>query len=1174
MLKQSNRRPTNIVNAAALLTVACAGAGITPAVLAQASGTPSGVSKVAGAPLVSRAAEDTRPICVQRASALVDAGRYVEAKAVLERSAGSLRTDDERAQAILMLRLVDTKLRGLDPIEVSLQRAELSVQEGDLLSAERWATQVLGRSYAGASEKKRAEAVVQAVTSRRGEIGPLIPGMIAQADRDFAAGDYGAAKSGILAVLRSGVTLDPELSRRLENKQLKIVEIEAERGSAFDVAGAASPAMLAQEQPGQVRRPGQPAEAPTAAEPPAEPAPAPEPAPQPAPEITPAPAPVYVPPAPVVTSQDDILRAAMRAEGQRIIAEADQAYEAARYAEAADKYEVALRQFQGYLSGDELRLAQQRRDEARVRMGSNTSTSLISAVGNMDKLQRDQAVAEFDNNIAQARTKLAAGDSDAADPLIASARLAINKRSNLFTQAELDGYNKQLDEMRIQSGKVREDRLRADLKAREEEAARRAADSERARMTERDRKVNESIDRIRALQQERKYTEAMQVVDTVLFLDPGNPTALLLKNIIGDIVIYERLNAIRGKAAYNQSVMRLDNAEVTIPPLGMFEFPADWPSKTFQRGEQSAFADPPENRAVLNTMATKKLPADFAANKLEDVLTYIQQLTQVNMDVEWDTLEAMNVRKDTPITLKLSPMPASTLLDRVLAKAVPDQFSRIGWTVDRGVLTIASQEQLNKNRTLVIYNIQDLLFEIPDYIEVPEIDLNSVLQQSQGGGGGNSPFRNDQGQQRERPDRQERIRQIQDIITANVDFEGWRDNGGETGTMQELNGSLIITNTPKNHREIVGLLSKLREIRNMQINVETKFLLVNQSWFEFIGFDLDVIWNANNNQVRAARANDPSVLPSDFFDFGSTASGNPGLQRQIQGQGPTGGQLGAIAGGDRINQAVVPPNRGWSPVATVQNSGNLTAGLARSAVQDDSVTAQVLRVAPALGIAGQFLDDVQVDFLMVATQADRRTVQLTAPRLTFTNGQTANIYVVTQQAFVSDLNPVVGDSAVGFDPDVNVASEGVTMLVEGVISADRRYVTMNIDAGVARIDGFGQQGVTAVAGGQLVNSADTQSFIQLPTITVTRVRTTSTVPDEGTVLLGGQRLITEVEIETGVPVLSKIPIINRFFTNRLESKEEQTLLILVKPTILIQSEQEDKRFPGLLDSARMGISGR
>ena len=180
---------------------------------------------------------------------------------------------------------------------------------------------------------------------------------------------------------------------------------------------------------------------------------------------------------------------------------------------------------------------------------------------------------------------------------------------------------------------------------------------------------------------------------------------------------------------------------------------------------------------------------------------------------------------------------------------------------------------------------------------------------------------------------------------------------------------------------------------------------------------------------------------------------------------------------------------------------------------------------------------------------------------------------MTQVSFISDLTPVVSESAVGFDPDLQAVSEGVVMLVEGTVSADRRYVTMNLDAAVSRIDGFTNSPVTAVAGGQLVNSADTQSFVQQPTVTVTRVQTTVTVPDQGTILLGGQRLVTEAEAESGVPVLSKIPILNRFFTNRVITKSEQTLLILVKPTVLIQNEEEERNFPGLTDSVRLPFGG-
>ena len=63
--------------------------------------------------------------------------------------------------------------------------------------------------------------------------------------------------------------------------------------------------------------------------------------------------------------------------------------------------------------------------------------------------------------------------------------------------------------------------------------------------------------------------------------------------------------------------------------------------------------------------------------------------------------------------------------------------------------------------------------------------------------------------------------------------------------------------------------------------------------------------------------------------------------------------------------------------------------------------------------------------------------------------------------------------------------------------------------------------------------------------------------------LGGQKLVQEVDYEAGVPVLSKIPVISRFFSNTSTVKDERTLLILVKPTIIIQSELEENLFPGL-----------
>ena len=78
---------------------------------------------------------------------------------------------------------------------------------------------------------------------------------------------------------------------------------------------------------------------------------------------------------------------------------------------------------------------------------------------------------------------------------------------------------------------------------------------------------------------------------------------------------------------------------------------------------------------------------------------------------------------------------------------------------------------------------------------------------------------------------------------------------------------------------------------------------------------------------------------------------------------------------------------------------------------------------------------------------------------------------------------------------------------------------------------------------------------------ITEVRTTVSVPDGGTLLLGGQSISGEIEREADVPVLSKIPFLKRLFTNRGMSKDDLVLLILVKPTIIIQREQEQRQFP-------------
>jgi len=716
----------------------------------------------------------------------------------------------------------------------------------------------------------------------------------------------------------------------------------------------------------------------------------------------------------------------------------------------------------------------------------------------------------------------------------------------------------------LQQVSTRRDRLAQETSA--EAAARleqEARDREASASADRESQKRELLRRARALQMEMKYREAIQVIDQILFLDPIDPAALFMKDILFDSQVFTEYNRFRSDQFELEAGLIRDNAEALRPPRGIVNFPPDWPAISFRRGEPTAYADSPENRRVLAQLESTRIPAQFANNPLENVVTFLEGVTQIDMDADWDALETIGVERGDPVNLSLSSAPVSTVLDRVLAKVSGGDFGdAASWAIQDGVVIISSDEALRRQTELVIYDIRDLLIEVPDYDNAPDFDLQSVLQSGQGGGGGGqSPFQENDEEDTERLPLQDRIDRILEIITQNVDFDGWRENGGDTGYIQELNGNLIITNTARNHREVAGLLAKLREIRAMQINVEARFLLVNQDFFEQIGFDLDVYFNTTAAPVVAAQGRDPTILPSDFFNFEQG-----GYQRVITGSSqPT----AASPAPGSLSQGVIPPAE-FSPIGSAQNSLGLSSVLAAGS----SFASTILSESPALGIAGQFLDDIQVDFLVQATQADRRSVSLNAPRLTFTNGQRSNIFVATQVSFVSDLNPIVSDSAVGFDPTINVISEGVVLDVEGTVTGGRRYVTLNITTSVSQLGRpFRTRNVTAVAGGQLINSADTESVVELPEATVTSVSTTVTIPDQGTILIGGQRVVSEFEVETGVPILSKIPILNRFFSNRIESKEEQTLLILIKPTVLIQNEDEENAYPGIGEQIRTGFGG-
>jgi general secretion pathway protein D len=239
------------------------------------------------------------------------------------------------------------------------------------------------------------------------------------------------------------------------------------------------------------------------------------------------------------------------------------------------------------------------------------------------------------------------------------------------------------------------------------------------------------------------------------------------------------------------------------------------------------------------------------------------------------------------------------------------------------------------------------------------------------------------------------------------------------------------------------------------------------------------------------------------------------------------------------------------------------------------------QAAQAANFGFAILSDIEVFFLIQAAKGDTRTNITQAPTVTMFNGQSASVTDGASRPFVTSVVPVVGDFAVAHQPIITILPDGTNLNVTAVVSDDRRFVRLQLVpffTQVTDVDTFTFDGSTtteqsstsvldnlleAVDGGSRSEEDETERTttqgitVQLPVLAQTSVNTVVSVPDGGTVLMGGIKRMNESRTERGVPFLSNVPYVNRLFKNVGIGHETQNLMMMVTPRIIIQDEIEE-----------------
>ena len=548
-----------------------------------------------------------------------------------------------------------------------------------------------------------------------------------------------------------------------------------------------------------------------------------------------------------------------------------------------------------------------------------------------------------------------------------------------------------------------------------------------------------------------------------------------------------------------------------VPYETAFNFPAEG----FWRGEvqhridglrNTTLDETPEIRNIRLALSQISPAFTFYQQSLEDVVAYLRTISNLNITIDPDIDP-----EESTVTLSLQQVKLGEALDLILENA------GLAYAFKENTLFITTPDKAFGDLGFDIYNVTDILNKIKDF-PGPQIRVSSNDDSDDSGG---SPF--DFGSDDEEEDTLDPDSLAELIIESTGGEDLWSESGS---AIVPSSGQLLVTATRELHLAVSSFLDNLRLNSDVFVIVEARFIDMVDDFLEDIGVDSRNLGQPPGQGFGTAFGNGINSTRTGGTDSGFTNLGDPTNPALAMGQDRTAGRIEQIldgfvgaAAGERLNSAL----RG--------------------------LTLQVT-----------WLDPFQINAIVRATQEQRSARTVTAPRVTASNGQRVHVSVITQRSYVQDYELVSGGTGLVVsevaDPVIDTFQDGVVLDVRPVISSDRKYITLDVRPTLASLINGIISTVTISLG--TLNAAASLVEIDLPEISLQQAFTSVTVPDGGTVLLGGFRSLNERKYESTIPILGKIPLLKNAFRRKAYLNEKRSLYILITAKIVdLRAEERD-----------------
>jgi general secretion pathway protein D len=379
-------------------------------------------------------------------------------------------------------------------------------------------------------------------------------------------------------------------------------------------------------------------------------------------------------------------------------------------------------------------------------------------------------------------------------------------------------------------------------------------------------------------------------------------------------------------------------------------------------------------------------------------------------------------------------------------------------------------------------------------------------------------------------------------------------------------GVLIVRNTQDNLDMVDALVDQANLSQPKQVEIESKFVEINQNNLKELGFDWLLGPFSLNGKVfgSGGTAGDGVPVKAANFPFVDPVTGQPIGQNPVT----TGNRNGDFAISANALDALLVPGLG-----------------------------QVAGAAPGIfGLAGVFTNP-QFQVVIRALNQKKGIDLLSAPKVTTKSGQRAIIEVVREfrypKTYTPPQVPSIGTTTTSGSQVVPVVvtpttpqdwetrNTGVTLEVEPVVGGDATTIDLNLVPQVVEFEGFINYGspINAIGVNTLAGAITTsvpvvltQNVINQPVFSTRKVTTSVSVYDGQTVVLGGLMREDVQKVEDKTPIIGDIPLIGRAFRTNVDQHIKKNLVIFVTarvitPAGLAFNNEEEEEEEGLLPPA-------